>query len=97
MKEIEEILKPLEPTKVSTKECESYLFLQNSNIASITICKDKYLYGEIFGNRKILKSLTNLNMTILWHRPNYYAYEKSYETKQSLLEDLKTLVSLYKR
>jgi len=97
MKEIEEILKPLDFVKTSTKDCEIYLFYQNTNVASITICKNKYLYGEIFGNRTILKTLTNLDMTILWQKPNYYAFEKAYESKQSLLDDLKTLVSLYKK
>jgi len=97
MKEIEEILKPLNFAKTSTEDCEIYLFYQNSNIASIIICKNRYLYGDIFGNRTILKALTNLDMTILWQKPNYYAYEKAYETKQALLDDLKELVSLYKK
>jgi len=97
MKEIEEILKPLEPAKTKTRDCEIYLFYRNSNIASITICKEKYLYGEIFGNKTILRALLNLDMTILWQKPNYYAFEKAYESKKELLNDLKELVSLYKK
>jgi len=97
MREIEEILEPLEPAKTKTRDCELYLFFQNSNIASITICKNKYLYGEIFGNKSILRALLNLGMSILWRKPNYYAYEKAYETKQELLDDLRELVSLYKK
>jgi len=97
MKEVEEILKPLEPVKTATKDCELYLFFQNSNIASITICKEKYLYGEIFGNKSILRALLNLGMDILWRKPNYYAFEKAYESKQDLIKDLETLVQLYKK
>lgn len=95
MKEAEEILKPLSPTSRKIENCTVYFFRQDDKLVSIKIC-DNRLYGEIFGNRRTLKALASMDMSILWMKPNYFAYTKTYETKEDLLKDLKALVALYK-